>query len=385
MKTNLSTLARTLASVFLCLLAAGPVAAQLAAPPPAPAYQPLSDQQLDQLLGPIALYPDPLLAEILPAATLPAQIVLADRYMAGGGDPNAVDQQPWDPSVQALTHYPTVLKWLDDNLAWTTEVGDAFLNQQQDVMDSIQRLRASAQNFGNLESTPQQQVVDDNGDIEILPAEPDVIYVPVYLPAYIYIESGYGPSFGVACAIGPWLNCDFDWINHDIRFWGRHHPRPANWWQAQPAQRAAWLATDTRAWQPANRRGAAAASRGDRGWNHSPVRPPQTSYNPAVTAAVPRQAPAPAVARESRGFQLPSQPAPKVNFSPAPNGAFIGSDSSRDARTFSERGQESLQTVRPPEPAQAEPPRAEPPPHSEPPPPPAPAPVESGGGHDSRR
>ena len=109
-----------------------------------PAYQPLSGEQLDQLLGPIALYPDPLIAQILPASTLPTQIVMADRYISGGGDPNQIDQQPWDASVQALARYPNVLKWMDDNLNWTTELGQAFLNQQQDVMDSIQRLRQSA-------------------------------------------------------------------------------------------------------------------------------------------------------------------------------------------------------------------------------------------------
>ena len=138
--------------------------AQTAVPPPMPEYQPLSDQQLDQLLGPIALYPDPLIAQILPASTLPTQIVLADRYVTGGGDPNQIDQQPWDASVQALAHYPNVLKWMDDNLNWTTDLGQAFLNQQQDVMDSIQRLRASAQNLGNLQSTPQQQVMEDDGN-----------------------------------------------------------------------------------------------------------------------------------------------------------------------------------------------------------------------------
>jgi hypothetical protein len=122
------------------------------------AYQPMAAAQLDQLLGPIALYPDPLIAQILPGSTLPTQIVLADRYVSGGGDPNQIDQQPWDPSVQALARYPNVLKWMDDNLNWTTELGQAFLNQQQDVMDSIQRLRQSAYNLSNLQSTPQQQV-----------------------------------------------------------------------------------------------------------------------------------------------------------------------------------------------------------------------------------
>ena len=82
--------------------------------------------------------------QILPASTLPTQIVLADRYVSGGGDPNQIDQQPWDASVQALARYPDVLKWMDDNLNWTTDLGQAFLNQQQDVMDSIQRLRQSA-------------------------------------------------------------------------------------------------------------------------------------------------------------------------------------------------------------------------------------------------
>jgi len=96
---------------------------QAQVPPPMPIYQPQSPAQLDQLLGPIALYPDPLIAQILPASTVPTQIVLADRYVADGGDPNQIDQQPWDPSVQAVARYPSVLKWMDDNLNWTTELG----------------------------------------------------------------------------------------------------------------------------------------------------------------------------------------------------------------------------------------------------------------------
>ena len=99
--------------VLLCLLAGTTlsVRAQAAIPPPLPAYQALPTAQLDQLLGPIALYPDPLIAEILPASTLPTQIVLADRYITGGGDPNQIDKQPWDASVQAVARYPSVLKW----------------------------------------------------------------------------------------------------------------------------------------------------------------------------------------------------------------------------------------------------------------------------------
>ena len=173
--------------ILLSTLAAGAGAvisalAQMPVPPPAPVVQLRSGPELDQMLGPIALYPDPLIAQILPAATLPSEIVLADRYVSGGGDPNLIDQQPWDPSVQALARYPALLSWLDDNLAWTTALGQAFLYQQQDVMDSIQRLRAQAQALGNLQSTPQENVVMDDGTIEILPANPEVIYVPVYQP-----------------------------------------------------------------------------------------------------------------------------------------------------------------------------------------------------------
>ena len=101
-------------AVLLCVLVGTAmfIRAQVPVPPPAPANQLLSDAQLDQLLGPIALYPDPLIAEVLPASTLPTQIVLADRYVTGGGDPNQIAQQPWDASVQAMAHYPKVLKWM---------------------------------------------------------------------------------------------------------------------------------------------------------------------------------------------------------------------------------------------------------------------------------
>jgi hypothetical protein len=173
MKTILNTL-------LVIGLAAAPLAmqAQDDVPPPMPAAPAFSSAQLDQLLGPVALYPDPLIAVLLPAATLPTQIVMADRYVSNGGDPSAIDQQGWDPNIQALAHYPDVLKWMDDNLNWTTQVGQAFQNQQQEVMDSVQRLRTDAYNLGNLQSTPQQQVVDDNGYIEIIPSNPNDLYVP---------------------------------------------------------------------------------------------------------------------------------------------------------------------------------------------------------------
>jgi hypothetical protein len=250
MKTNPVILSLVSAAVVFCGSAALPLAAQLAVPPVMQAYQPLSEPQLDQLLAPIALYPDPLLAQILPASTLPTQVVLANRYLMSGGDPGAIFQQPWDASVQALAHYPAVLRYLDDNLAWTTEIGQAFLNQPQEVMDSIQRLRLSAQNFGNLVSTPQQQVVWYDGSLDILPSDPNLIYVPVYEPDTIYYQTGCPPGFGAPCIIGAWLNCDFDWHRHHLFCWDRGHQSPGGGWSGRPADRAAWLAQQGTIWRP---------------------------------------------------------------------------------------------------------------------------------------
>jgi len=333
-------------AVLMCWFAGGTlsVRAQAAVPPPMPAYQPLSDAQLDQLLGPIALYPDPLIAEILPASTLPAQIVLADRYVSGGGDPNQLDQQPWDASVEALAHYPTVLNWMDDNLNWTTELGQAFLNQQPEVMESIQRLRMTAANFGNLQSTPQQQVITDDGFIEIVPVDPQVIYVPVYQPSQVYSEiAGSSPFilFGSGWPVGAWLNCDFDWGNHNIIIWGRGHPRPAGWWHEGSHQRGPGPTT---VWRPGNHPGTLAANRGDRGWNINPV---VRSAAPIVTRSEPaRQAPP----RDQRPISI-HQAAPPVVEHAAPvswpelNGAFIGIHSSDDTKSYSNRGQQSMQTI----------------------------------------
>jgi len=365
MKNNPVVLSLVSAAVLFLGPAASPVSAQLAAAlPVAPAYQPLSDPQLDQLLGPIALYPDPLLAQILPAATLPTQVVLANRYVTGGGDPNLIEQQPWDPSVQALGHYPAVLQYLDYNLAWTTQVGLAFLYQQEQVMDSIQRLRLSAENFGNLVSTPQEQVVNDDGEIEILPVNPEVIYVPIYQPDYIYDQSNYGVTFGAGCVFGSWLNCDFNWRQHHLYYWDHNHPRPGDWWHRRPDQRATWLAQQGTIWRPEEHRNAGPALAGDRGWNNR-VSP---RNNSGIAAPRPVVQPRPAGDRDL-GENRPAMPAATVNRSPD-RGAFVGGESTREVRDFSNRGQESTRAVEHTEPAHTEPPRSEPvhsePAHSEP-------------------
>jgi Protein of unknown function (DUF3300) len=189
------------------------------------AYQPYADDQLDNLLAPIALYPDPLLAQVLVAATFADQIDEAARFVRSYGQ-NGVDEQPWDVSVRAVAHYTSVLNMMDDDLDWTTAVGQAYVYQSTDVMASIQRLRSMAMQQGNLVTTPQQQVLDENGSICIWPASPQYIYVPVYDPSIVFFRRAYfgglftGFSFGPAFAIGVWLNLDCDWGRHRVYYTG---------------------------------------------------------------------------------------------------------------------------------------------------------------------
>jgi hypothetical protein len=321
------------------------VQAQVAVAPPMPAYQPFPAAQLDQLLGPIALYPDPLIAEMLPASTLPTQIVLADRYVTGGGDPNEVAQQSWDASVQAVARYPKVLKWMDDNLNWTTQVGQAFLNQQPDVMASIQRLRAEASKLGNLQSTPQQQVIADGSDIEIVPADPAVIYVPVYQPDRVYYDAFDGSpfiSFGLGWPFGPWMDYDCDWGDGNLIFWGNGYARPANWWRESSRQRDM---SHAGVWRANNHPGAVAGNRGDRGYGGN------TLSRAAAPAAIRQQLADPVARQQAERSVNISRPAPaEVERTasvrrPESNGAFIGVQSSRETRAYSNRGQQSVQAA----------------------------------------
>jgi hypothetical protein len=202
--------------------------------PPVAAYTQASTytaDQLDQMLGPIALYPDPLLSQVLAAATYPTDIAAAAQWLQYNPNPSddAINQQPWDASVKALIHFPDVLNMMAANMDWTEGLGQAFANQQQDVMDSIQRLRAKAQAANTLTTTPQQQVVQDNGVIEILPAQPDVIYVPEYNPDIVYAPppfAGTFITFGPPCPFGAFLDLGFDFHHHRFfhgRFDHDHH------------------------------------------------------------------------------------------------------------------------------------------------------------------
>ncbi len=154
--------------------------------------QKFSQAQLDQILAPIALYPDSLLAQIFIASTYPLEVVVADRWanqnknLKGDELNNALGKQPWDASVKALVPFPDVLSMMSQKLDWTQMVGDAFLAQQGDVMDTVQKLRKRASDAGNLKSTEQQKVIAEQGIIRIEPANPSMVYVPVYDPLWIY-------------------------------------------------------------------------------------------------------------------------------------------------------------------------------------------------------
>ncbi len=170
-------------------------------PPPAdPQAQLLSPQDLDNLVAPIALYPDPLLAQVLAASTYPLEIVEMQQWLQahpglrGQQLMDAAKHQNWDPSVQAMVAFPDVVTMLNRDVRWTTDLGNAFLSQQADVMGAVQRMRARAQANGRLSTTPQQTVTTQSQDgqtaIDIEPADPQVIYVPTYNPAYVWGPPG---------------------------------------------------------------------------------------------------------------------------------------------------------------------------------------------------
>lgn len=196
---------------------------QPAPPTPGPAdaeqgngQAPLSQQDVEQLVAPIALYPDALVAQVLTASTYPQQVADADHWRRAQGYAPAdqivagADAQPWDPSVKALTAFPQVLDQMDQNLNWTTELGNAYYNQPQDVLQAVQVMRQRAQAAGNLRSTPQESVSYEQGNIVLAPVNPQVVYVPTYNPWAVYGQpvAPY-PGFSVLGAIGSFLGSAF--------------------------------------------------------------------------------------------------------------------------------------------------------------------------------
>ncbi len=247
-------------SLFLTGVSESLWAMQDASAPPSSSreiqYADKPPEQLQQLVAPIALYPDSLVAQILMAATFPEQVVEADRWLQAHPDlkgdalAKAVDQQPWDPSVKALTAFASVLGNMDKNLSWTSTLGDAYYNQQSDVMAAVQVMRRKAEDAGNLKTTQQQVVKTESETIIVEPADPEVVYVPAYDPwvvygypvvvawpgwyeypgiwysgTYVYFGVWYGVGFyyGYGWGWHHW-GCDWHhhWVEHDhYRYYSR--------------------------------------------------------------------------------------------------------------------------------------------------------------------
>jgi hypothetical protein len=212
---------------------------------PLPQAAQQSPEQLQQLVAPIALYPDTFIAQILPAATYPDQIVDAERWMGQHNDLSGddlakeVDKQSWDASVKALTQFPAVLANMNQNLAWTSELGDAYINQQQDLSQAIQTMRERAKQAGNLNTTPQENVSTEGQTIVIQPADTNVVYVPQYDPWLVYgsplaefpgwypypglFLAGPGIDFGLGFGVGLFAGFGWGWHNwgYDWRQGGR--------------------------------------------------------------------------------------------------------------------------------------------------------------------
>jgi hypothetical protein len=355
-----------------------------AAPQAAPAVSPspLSAEQLDRLVAPIALDPDPLVAQILMAATYPLEIVEADRWLQdpahaqlqGAALTTALQQEPWDPSVKSLVPFSQLLRMMDKNLDWTEQLGDAFLAQQADVMDALQRLRQRALAAGSLASTPQQTVSTEDQEIVIEPTSPDVIYTPTYNPWCIYGQwpdpedppiyfgtwGGYCASaeniISFGSAIYPfafWAWGHFDWHRHNTqinrdRFQQFHagHEPPSEIWQHDSAHRHGVPYRDAEATARFLGAGNPAAQREPRGFAPAPAvvaparpavpsveREPPVISRPAVPlAALPHPAP-PAFESFGQGAQVRGEAArgfssrmsaPAPSFHPAPMPSFGG-------------------------------------------------------------
>ena len=287
----------------------------------------LTPQQLQDLVAPIALYPDALVAQILAASAYPTQIVEAERFLQE--NPNLkdaalgaeVDKQDWDPSVKALTQFPSVLANMDKNLSWTSTLGDASLNQQADVMQAIQFMRKKAEDTGNLKTTPQQTVTTQGNTVIIEPANPEIVYVPDYDPELVYgypvpLWPGFYPwwgvfgpyiSFGIGFGIGPffgfgwgWHAWGFDWFHRGLLYGGGRYPFHSHAFY------------DRNAYFHGNYRGYTPFARGDRALR---------GYSPPA-------------GRPSAPY---ARPAPGTRSSP-----FGGITRGGDTRGFSSRGQSSL-------------------------------------------
>jgi Protein of unknown function (DUF3300) len=308
---------RALTGALALLLAAQTGYAQDTPPPTntgqnAPVF---NAEELDQILAPIALYPDDLLAQVLMASTYPLEIVQAERWtkeannaeLKGDQLAAALEQQPWDPSVKSIVPFPQILQMMNGKLDWTQKLGDAFLAQQQDVMNSVQRLRKKAEAAGTLKTNEQQVVTTQAQAIVIQPANPQIISVPAYNPTVVYgtwpypayppyyyppapayypgaaLLSGMAFAAGVAVVGGLWGDCNwsngnvnvnvnrYNQINRNNIRAGRATTLPANntRWQHDPSHRkgVAYRDSATRQQYLGNRATPSAAAQNFRGFS----------------------------------------------------------------------------------------------------------------------
>lgn len=272
---------RYLIFLTLLLLFTGPAQAETAPTEAAPAEKLLSAAELDDLVAPIALYPDALVAQILPASTLPLEIVEAARYVKEqGGKVTEVPDKGWDQSIIALLEVPMVLEMLNEKLSWTVQLGDAVFAQQNDVMDAVQRVRKAAQDAGKLESNDKQTVVVEKDVITVVQAQPEVIYVPTYyyVPSTTstvtvysapdpYVSFTLGLIVGAAISNNHWHYHHIGWHSHHVYHHHRGYRGGRHWWK--PSHRA-------RTQHNARRNTAARRARGlpaGRGTNRPATRP----------------------------------------------------------------------------------------------------------------
>ncbi len=341
-----------------------PEAAAAPAPPPAaPAQRSAAD--LEKLVAPIALYPDPLLATILPASVYPLEIVQAARFMADTNNLSKLDAQPWDASVKAVARVPDAIKKLNDDISWTIELGEAFLAQDKDIMDAIQAMRGKAQKAGTLQTSPQQVVVVTNMVVEktveqqvvvvtntvvqIQPSSSTTVYVPTYNPATVY----YPPpayyanpyplmTFGAGMAMGAIIANNCNWSHGGCYHGGdvdididRNVNRNVNRdggrnTSANAASRS--TASSQKKWQPDQSRlgksgspsaSASARSAEARGWSSGGARPSAgtSGARPSPSTGATRPSPSAGATRPSpsAGATRPSPSAGATRPSPSPS------------------------------------------------------------------
>ncbi len=358
--------------------------------------EPFTPPQLDQLLAPIALYPDPLLGQILMASTYPLEVVEATRWLQEPGNASlngdqlavALQSVDWDPSVKSLLVFPQTLQMMSSQPGWLQQLGDAFLAQQAQVMDSVQRLRAQARSAGTLYSTPEALVSSDGAATTIEPANPQLIYLPSYDTASVYgdwpypdyppyyfpgypaygslVYGGISFSTGIAIVMPLWGWDECDWRNHRIRIDdGRYTAinggrRPAHaaaaTWQHDPVHRRGVAYREDRSrqrflGQPGNSPETRRAYRGFEGAAPSPVAPsavrPDLGMPQLPAAGGQRGGPG----RDGRQTPQPGsvkRQAPVRPSSPQPSAAFGGIDRGREVQREAERGRASRESQAPP-------------------------------------